>query len=157
MGGHRTAYKTWVAGDNNYITSFKIIALGDAYIDLVEVVEFDTRDQLNAVESKHIRANDCVNKIVPGRTDKQYRMDNRDNIIERDAKYHKNNRETRLKKMSEYRAANAEHIKEYTCQYNAAHAEHIKEKHNCDCGGQFTTRHKTRHMSTAKHQAFELK
>jgi hypothetical protein len=146
MGGHRMKYKKWIRGDKDYTTSFRIIALGDAYIDLVEVVEFETRDQLNAVEAKHIRVNDCVNKVQPGRTPLEYREEHREEAIERATKWYENNKEY---------ADNRN--KAYSVVHRAETAARHGVKIECACGTTHTHGHAARHLRTAKHQAFELK
>ena len=40
-------------------------------------------DQLRAVESKHIRATQCINKNIPGRTKQQYRLENKETYSEK--------------------------------------------------------------------------
>jgi hypothetical protein len=68
MGNHRAKYKQWLAGKTNNCTSFQILALGDAYIELVEEVEVESKQHLRALEGKYQRENDCVNKCIEGRT-----------------------------------------------------------------------------------------
>jgi len=112
-------------------------------------VEFETRDQLNAVESRHIRENECVNKVQPGRTDAQYRIDNREN--------------TRAYQIANaahiraYRETNADEIRAYHAKYRERNSTKIKEKHVCECGGKFTTKNKSTHLQTLMHQAWETK
>ncbi len=73
MSGHRTSYKQWLAGKRkDGCTSFQIIALGDAYIELVEEVEVETRQHLRALEGKYQRENTCVNHKIEGRTKAEY-------------------------------------------------------------------------------------
>ena len=68
MSSHRTKYKQWLAGKTNNCTSFQILAVGDAYIELVEEVEVETRQHLRALEGKYQRENVCVNHKIEGRT-----------------------------------------------------------------------------------------
>jgi hypothetical protein len=68
MASHRTSYKRWLAGKCNGCTSFQILVLGDAYIELVEEVEVETKQHLRALEGKYQRENECVNKNIAGRT-----------------------------------------------------------------------------------------
>ena len=68
MSSHRTSYKRWLAGKVRNCMSFQIMALGDAYIELVEEVEVKTRQHLRALEGKYQRENTCVNKKIAGRT-----------------------------------------------------------------------------------------
>lgn len=73
MSGHRSKYKQWLAGITRNCTSFQILAIGDAYIELVEEVEVETKQHLHALEGKYQRENECVNKCVAGRTGAEWR------------------------------------------------------------------------------------
>ncbi len=68
MAGHRSQYKRWLAGKGGNCMSFQILELADAYIELVEEVEVETRQHLRALEGKYQRENECVNKNIAGRT-----------------------------------------------------------------------------------------
>ena len=86
--GHRKAQKQYLAGKGHWCSSFEILAFGDAYIELVRVVEFEVKAELLAVEGELlIRTNECVNKRQEGRTDAQYYIDNRAKILEYRATY----------------------------------------------------------------------
>ena len=62
LAQHVSSYKHYLIKKHNFITSFKLIELGKFYIELVEIVEYIDKAQLHAVEGRHIRENDCVNK-----------------------------------------------------------------------------------------------
>jgi hypothetical protein len=72
MASHRSSYKQWMAGKRGGCTSFQILALGDAYIELVEDVEVETKQHLRALEGKYQRENTCVNNRIEGRTKAEY-------------------------------------------------------------------------------------
>ena len=139
MAGHRSDYKRFLAGKAHNMTSFRLIELGDAKIELVELVEFTEKSQLLAVEGRWIREHDCVNKFQPGRTHAQHYVDNREAINAQHAVY---------------RAANLDATHARSRAYRAAHADHLKTKHNCDCGGKYITTCKARHARTAMHTAW---
>jgi len=84
----------------------------------------ESKDQLTAREAHFIRSLKCVNKFVPGRTDKEYREDTKDKISTR---------------MKDYRDKNR---------------DMINEKTECSCGGKYTRSHKALHFKTSKHQAY---
>jgi len=58
----------------------------------------------------------------------QYRIDNREAVLERNKQYYQNNKEKIIAER---------------CQ-----------KHNCNCGGKYTINHKARHMKSKKHQKY---
>ena len=61
---------------------------------------------------------------------KQYHIDNREQILEQRKQYYEDNREQILK--------------------------HKNQKNDCHCGAIYTQSHKARHMKTKKHQAYVL-
>jgi len=120
MVGHRGAFKRYKAGKTNYVSSFKILEYGDARIELIRECPCDNREQLVAIEGKHIRELDCVNIIIAGRTWKQYRQDNKDKI--------KAYREANKDKNKAYREANKDKIRTYMKEYREANKEAIRAK-----------------------------
>ena len=136
IGQHRSNYKRYLNGKGNYITSFKLLEQGDAYIELLERFPCDSKEELSAREGYFIRERECVNIVVPGRTQAEYRQDNK-------------------QKLKQYNQDNKERIKERIKQYNKDNKEQIqaqqKQKYNCDCGGRYTHKHKPRHYRTKRH------
>ena len=124
MAEHRSDYKRHLAGNYRFVTSFRVLEAGEAYIELVEVVEYEEKAQLHAAEGKIIRENQCVNKNEAGRSSKQYHADN---AVSRNAKQ---------------------------AAYDAAHTEHRNAKHTCNCGGKYTTQSTARHLRCPKHCAW---
>ena len=102
LSGHVRSYKQWEKGKpNKYTTSFNIIDNGDYYIELLEAVRCNSFDELAKKETYYIESIDCVNKIIPGRTnkeyDKQYYSDNKEKIKEQCKQYKQDDKE-KLKK-----------------------------------------------------------
>ena len=50
---------------------------------MIEKLNASSYDELLKCEGKYIRELDCVNRQVPGRTDAEYRADNKDTIKEK--------------------------------------------------------------------------
>jgi hypothetical protein len=82
FGGHKTDYNYWKKGNNKYCTSFKLIEAGDAEIILIEYFPCNNKIELKARERWYIENNDCVNKVIPNRTNKEYYQDNREKLKE---------------------------------------------------------------------------
>tara|TARA_R110002126_G_scaffold251909_1_gene394974 strand:+ start:112 stop:876 length:765 start_codon:yes stop_codon:yes gene_type:complete len=103
FGGHKTK--------RNCCTSKQIIDIGDAYIELIEFFPCDNVYELLRQEGELIRSMVCVNRVIIGRTHKQYRDDNKE-------------------KIKQYRDDNKEKISTYKKQYNIDNKEKIllKEK-----------------------------
>ena len=80
LSGHVSDYKAWSKLNNNnlpYITSFDIVQLDDYEIELIETFTCETNKEKLRKEGEHIKLNKliCVNKVIPGRTQEEYRRD----------------------------------------------------------------------------------
>jgi hypothetical protein len=111
MSGHRHEYKRWVDGKSDFVSSYPIIALGDARIELIEIVEFKTKEELRAREGHHIRLNPCVNISVAGRSNTQWRIDNAEQLKNKKAQYVKDNIDSIKMKRKQYYHDNFDDIK----------------------------------------------
>jgi hypothetical protein len=134
LAGHVDDYKVYLKGNNNrsYITSFKVLQNNDYNIILLEHYPCSCKDELHARERFYIIQTDCVNKCIPCRKQKE--------ILKYQADYRKNNKE----KLQEYFKQNYEKkIIEITKQKC--------KKHNCECGGKYTSSHKAEHMKSNRH------
>ena len=181
---HRCEYKRYLnRKGKSYITSFKLMELGDIEIILVEDFPCERKEQLISRERFYIENNECVNKVIPGRTGKEYRQDNKEIISERYKKwngenkerlqeyrnankvkikeynkeYHQKNNEKRLKQMEEWRNANKDKIKDYELQNKEKIAERHKKyglKIICECGSETSKSHLARHKKSKKHIDF---
>ena len=92
----------------NKSNSKEILKYEDAYIELIEEYPCDNKDQLNKKEGEHIRANNCVNKHIAGRTSREYYDDHLNTILQQ--------RKDRYN-------INSEKIKEYSKHYRLKHRE----------------------------------
>ena len=153
----------------------------DVRIELIEEFPCDNKMVLTRREGEHIRNNiECLNKLIAGRTlkewskeyyennkeyikeyAKEYRETNKERIKEyrEDNKEHKkewneNNKEKMKEYFKEYRENNKEYIKECDKKYREDNKEKINEKFDCDCGGKYTHQNKMTHSKTKKHIAF---
>jgi len=174
LRGHKKVYNSWKNGrGSNYVSSYDILKYDDVYIELLEDCSCERKEQLHKREGELIREMDCVNKVVAGRSKKEYYQENKERIAIRDKKYHQDNRDTILEKHKvyyqinkdkiiddnkKYREKNKEKIAERKRLYREKHKERIKEhkgkKYNCECGGKYTHDHKAGHLRTKKHQAY---
>ena len=82
---HKNAYKGWKEGKIHKTTSFELF---DEYgpencqIVLIESCICSCKDEKNAKEAHYIRNLDCVNKVIPARTNKEYKYDHKEKITE---------------------------------------------------------------------------
>ena len=138
----------------------------DWYIELYENYNCNDKNELTKKEGEVIREIGTLNKVLPGRTQKEryetnkekilekrkeYYEDNKEKILEQKKQYHIDNKETNNEKAKQYRDNNKEKCKEYDKQYQKDNKEIINEKRKkkvvCDhCGS------KIRKSDIAKHQ-----
>ncbi len=97
-------------------------------IELIEKYPCDSRKELETRERHFIESKKCVNKNIAGRTGKQYYKDNQNKLLENRKQYYEVNRDVINAKQS--------------------------IKHTCECGGNYTHRHRSTHIKTIKHQTF---
>ncbi len=119
---HRQKYRRYKnTGKGGYITSFEILQHEDHYIELVEDCPCDTRQQLVRREGQVIREYNCVNKLIAGRTKKQYREDNKDKIKQ----YCEDNKD----KIKQYKKQHYQKNKEKYLETGRQHYQKNKEKY----------------------------
>ena len=128
LAEHVRDYKRYLNKKHNYVSSFLIIERGNYSIVLIEEVNCENKEQLHRTERVHIEQNICVNKNIPTRTMQEYRIANRDVILEKKKEYHVANREVILEKAKEYRVANKEALLEKAKEYYVANKEAISAK-----------------------------
>ena len=127
---HNINYKAYLKGSFPFITSFKIIELGDAYIELLEEISCENRNQLVKREGELIREHkaNCVNRNIAGRTHKEYYFDNSDKILEKMKQYYIDNNDKISEQRKEYYAENNDKILEQKKEYYAENNDKILEQ-----------------------------
>ncbi len=112
MALHRQEFKK---NNHKYSVSqiFKTYGIENCKIELVENYPCNNRNELEAREGYFIKNNDCINKFIAGRTQKEYYEDNKDK---------------RKLKMKEYQQANKDKMKEYQKKYLEKNKDKIKEQ-----------------------------
>ena len=125
---HRSNYKRWMNDDYHYVSSFAIIEYDDAYIELVEEVNFENKKELHAIEGRYIRENICVNKIVVGRTQQEWCKDNKEHCKEYELQYRAKNKDIILKHKLQWCEQNKDYCKEYRLQYREKNREELNKK-----------------------------
>ena len=79
LAKHKSSYRDWLKDSSKpYYTSFKILERNNVDIVLVESCPCNSKDELHKRERHYIESIKCVNKLVPGRTDKEYRNVHKD-------------------------------------------------------------------------------
>ena len=130
FANHKSDYNAYVNNKGNHITSFKIIELGDSYIELLEEINCENKTQLHMREGELIRIHKdlCTNKIIAGRTYKQYQLDNADKINQYQRKYRFDNPDKIKQCGHQYHLDNADMINQRKKQYRLDNLELIKQQ-----------------------------
>jgi len=143
---------------NSTCMSNQIIDRGDYDIILIKNYPCETRKELDREEGIYIRNNECVNKIVAGRTIKEWCYENKEHLQEYRKEYKKENREKILEQRKKYYNENKEKTAEQKKKYYNKNKEKIAEQYNkkitCECGCIVSRSCLARHKRTLKHQNF---
>ena len=157
MVKHRCDYKRFVNGLKPHtVSAFKLFdkyGVNNLQIRLIEEVNVKNKDELHAIEGHYIKTTPCVNLIVAGRSNSQYRIDNKESIKERDKIYRMNNKEEIKNKLywKTYASKYPERVQESYLRYKNSHSEKIK----CQCGSVVAKYNLTKqHIKTNKHQTY---
>jgi len=133
LAGHKTM--------NNPCSS-KILINPKIY--LLTYVPCDSKEELHAIERLYIENNECINKQIPLRTDKEWAQDNPEKVKEKNIKYYENHKKQIIEQKKEYYKDNKEKVKEYKSQ-----------KIICECGARITNSSIARHRRSKYHKEFE--
>jgi len=80
---HEKAYERFLEGKTGpHYKSFEVLQGKDYEIILVEELQCENKEQLLRQERFHIENNECVNKNIPTRTQKEYRDENKESMKE---------------------------------------------------------------------------
>jgi hypothetical protein len=129
LAGHVKDYKRWKEGKRRGVSSFQLIESGQYEITLVELYPCNSKDELTARERFHIETNECVNIMVPKRTQHERWITNHNGIKEKHKVYAETHMEAQLKQQrdkykenplpkQEYREKNKEKQRLYMVEYN---------------------------------------
>ena len=165
MDKHRSHYKQWKQNKAGNITVFELFheyGLENCQILLLELYPCNSNDELTSREGHYIRTMMCVNKVIPGRTQKEYHEDNKVQLLEKAKQYYADNKEELNKKHKQYHEANREVITEYQKQYYDNNKELVLErmkqyrkiKVTCGCGSHICQGASSRHNKSIKHQQY---
>lgn len=140
LANHNHKFKLYQDGRTTYITSFEILKFDDRRIELLEKFPCDDKEMLHSKEGEYIRKIACVNKRIAGRTSKEWKADNKEDVLEKQREYVKAHKEQINLSCKKYREANKESI-----------ALKKAEKIQCECGCFSNSSHMSRHKKTQKH------
>tara|TARA_R110000803_G_scaffold32014_3_gene70873 strand:- start:858 stop:1403 length:546 start_codon:yes stop_codon:yes gene_type:complete len=97
-------------------------------IFLVENYPCNSKIELKARERWYIENNECVNKQVPNRTQKEYALENKDKIKDYKKEHYQDNKEQISKQIKQYQLDNKEQIKLQRAKHYQDNKERILAK-----------------------------
>ena len=125
---------------------------------MIEIEKFNCNDANEARSRERYWVeflNSNLNKQIPNRTKKEYKIENKEHIVDIRKKYRIENKEQLADKNKKYRIENKEHIADTTNKYYQENKEKINtyrsQKIDCECGSCYTRRHKSHHLKSKKH------
>jgi hypothetical protein len=155
---HRGYYRELLKNPDkkNIQTSTRVIAGGDYDIVLLEKCPCESKEELNKRKRHYIESMECINKIIPGRSVKEYKKiyyeKNKEAIAEKAKIYREKNKE----KAKIHRDKNKEAIAEKGKIYYEKNREAIAEKNKvmveCSCGSTHLYVGKARHLRSQTHR-----
>jgi len=116
------------------------------YIELYELYPCNNKKQLLKKEGEIIKLISNLNFQIAGRTDKEWRKENKEKIKETHKQYYEKNKEIIKKKVDEYREKNKELIK-----YKKNNTFII-----CSCGCEINKNNKSQHLKSKAHQSLNI-
>ena len=82
MAHHKSDYKHHSGYGTKNITSYAVFEHPDVSMTLIEKYPCNDKEELVARERYWIENSECVNKIIPTRTHKEYYIDNKERLSE---------------------------------------------------------------------------
>jgi len=150
MDTHRSDYKRWKNGNPNKTMSFELFeeyGVENCKIVLLETYPCIIYDERASREAYYIRTLECVNKVIPNRTPKEYYENNKDKF--------KQYREDNKDKIKQYREDTKEDKKQYNKQYYEDNKDKVNEQMSkymiCSCGKSIQRWNKSKHENTKIH------
>ena len=156
------------------ISSKEVLKYPDARILLITLFPCNSKMELEAKEATYIRNNDCINKCIPQRKQKEWYQDNKDAIAKQQKQYQQDNKEpikqyqkqylqdnkeAITKQKKQYQQDNKDAIAKNNKQYRANNKIAIKEfkskKCLCNCGKTYQHSNYKRHTQSKNHQFYQ--
>lgn len=97
-------------------------------IELHELYPCSCKEELGRREGELIRELGILNEKIAGRTQKEWRKDNKEKVVEYKKKEYQNNKEIISTRVKIYRDNNKENKAEYDKKYREEHREEILQK-----------------------------
>ena len=130
LAGHTANYRQFLDNKQGKTTSFDILKNGDYVIILLEEVNCQSKEQLLAIERRHIESTCCVNKQHPTRSKAEYYQDNKEIIKVKTKEYAEEHKDKISEYQVLYRQTNKAKNRAYQREYHREYRRMKKESHN---------------------------
>ena len=120
-------YREHKSRGNSCISKLLFEASDNVKIELIEEYACNNKMELTKKEGEIMRINDCVNKFIAGRTQKEYYEDNKEQIEEWKKQYYEENKAKITEYKKQYHDVNRELIKEQKKIYYEKNKDQILE------------------------------
>ncbi len=118
---HKKSYNHYLNEKFHFMSSFELFKFGDVKIELIENYQCNSKAELERREGHLIREhkNNIVNFSIAGRTQKEYHIDNKNQILEYKKEYCEQNKIEIRKQKKEYYEQNKDKLKKKAKEYYA--------------------------------------
>ena len=120
-------YREHKSRGNSCISKLLFEASDNVKIELIEEYACNNKMELTKKEGEIMRINDCVNKFIAGRTQKEYYEDNKEQLSKKALEYRNNNKDKINQRMKKYYEENKDKINEYYKEWYENNKDKIKE------------------------------
>ena len=154
MDKHRSSYKSWKNGKSGKFMCYELFekyGVENCKIYLVELYSCKSKEELESREGYYIRNYNCNNKLIVGRTNKEYYNDNKEKILKKYKDYYNNNKSKIREKYKDYYNDNKDKLVKNQKEYYNNNKDTINHHYDCQCGGKYKHCHKSAHFKTMKH------
>jgi hypothetical protein len=127
LNNHKQLYKKYLKDKIGYCRSYDILKYSDAYIESVEIVEYENKKQLLEREAFYIKNNPCVNISIPNQTQKEYRQAHKEELKEKRKVYVAKNKDKIRGDFKEWADKNKEKRKAYMKEWNEKNQDKLKK------------------------------
>ena len=162
MSCHRSKYKRYLNGGSSETKAvfdlFDEYGVENCMIELLENYPCNSKAELHAREGLQQRENECINKLIAGRSKKQYYEDHKEETKEYKQRWYIENKEHVANKSRENYEANREAIIEQKKQYYKEHKPEIQQRKQqnitCECGNTIRKVCLSSHLKSLKHRNY---
>ena len=126
LANHTYEFRQWcIDNPSHYCSSFEVIKEGNYVMMLLETYPCENKDELVTKEREYIINNDCVNKVIPKRTSKEWAIDNKEHVTELRREYREKHKERLNKCKKVYYETNKTVLNQKSKEYMENNREHL--------------------------------